>query len=45
MNNRDTVDTMASQERDLSTELVPQSDIRAHFVSSTSNFTPCASTT
>ena len=33
MNNRDTVDTMASQERDLSTELVPQSDIRAHFVS------------
>src|SRR5499433_1434981 len=33
MNNRDTVDTIAPQERDLSTELVPQSDARARFVS------------
>src|SRR5215475_14845686 len=33
MKNRDTVDTIAPQERDLSTELVPQSDARARFVS------------
>ena len=33
MNNRDTVDTIVPQERDLSTELVPQSDARARFVS------------
>ncbi len=33
MNDTDTIDTIASQERDLSTELVPQSDARARFVS------------
>ena len=33
MNDTETIDTIASQERDLSTELVPQSDTRAHFVS------------
>ena len=33
MNDTDTLKTIASQERDLSTELVPQSDARARFVS------------
>src|SRR6266446_6382052 len=33
MNDTDTIDTIASQERDLCTELVPQSDARACFVS------------
>ena len=33
MNDADTINVMASQERDLSTELVPQSDARACFVS------------
>src|SRR5438093_843497 len=33
MNDINTIDTVASQERDLSTELVPQSDARARFVS------------
>jgi len=33
MNDTDTTDTIASQERDWSTELVPQSDARACFVS------------
>ena len=33
MNDTDTIDTIAPQERDLSTELVPQSDARARFVS------------
>ena len=33
MNDTDTTNTIASQERDLSTELVPQSDPRARFVS------------
>jgi len=33
MNDTDTIDTTASQERDLSTELVSQSDARACFVS------------
>jgi uncharacterized protein (DUF433 family) len=33
MNNRDTIGTIAPQERDLSTELVPQSDARARVVS------------
>ena len=33
MNDTETIDTIASQERDLSTELVPQSDARARFVS------------
>jgi uncharacterized protein (DUF433 family) len=33
MNDTDTIKTIASQERDVSTELVPQSDARARFVS------------
>ena len=33
MNDTNTIDTLASQKRDLSTELVPQSDVRAPFVS------------
>jgi uncharacterized protein (DUF433 family) len=33
MDNIDAIDTIAPQERDLSTELVPQSDARACFVS------------
>ena len=33
MNDTDTINILASQERDLSTELVPQSDARACFVS------------
>ena len=33
MNDADTIDTIAPQNRDLSTELVPQSDARARFVS------------
>jgi uncharacterized protein (DUF433 family) len=33
MNDADTIDTIAPQERDLSTELVPQSDARARFMS------------
>jgi uncharacterized protein (DUF433 family) len=33
MNDTNTIKTMASQERDVSTELVPQSDARARFVS------------
>ena len=32
MDNIDAIDTIAPQERDLSTELVPQSDARARFV-------------
>jgi uncharacterized protein (DUF433 family) len=32
MNDADTIDTIAPQNRDLSTELVPQSDARARFV-------------
>jgi hypothetical protein len=33
MNDTDTINILASQERDLSTELVPQSDACAWFVS------------
>ena len=33
MNDADTIDTIAPQKRDLSTELMPQSDARARFVS------------
>ena len=33
MDNIDAIDTIAPQERDLSTELVPQSDARVRFVS------------
>jgi uncharacterized protein (DUF433 family) len=33
MNNTNAIDTIAPQERDLSTELVPQSDDRTRFVS------------
>jgi uncharacterized protein (DUF433 family) len=33
MNDTDIIKTIASQERDVSTELVPQSDARARFVS------------
>ena len=33
MNDADAIDTIASHKRDLSTELVPQSDARARFVS------------
>jgi uncharacterized protein (DUF433 family) len=33
MNDTDTIKTIASQERDVSTELVPPSDARARFVS------------
>ena len=33
MNDAGTIDTIAPQERDLSTELVPQSDARARFMS------------
>ena len=33
MNDTDAIDTIASHKRDLSTELVPQSDGRARFVS------------
>jgi uncharacterized protein (DUF433 family) len=33
MNDTGSINTIASQERDLSTELVPQSDARARFVS------------
>jgi uncharacterized protein (DUF433 family) len=33
MDNTDTINVIAPQERDLSTELVPQSDARARFVS------------
>ena len=33
MNDTDTIGTIVPQERDLSTELVPQSDTRARFVS------------
>ena len=33
MNDTDTINVIAPQDRDLSTESVPQSDVRAHFMS------------